>query len=89
MPEEEVTTPPEEDPKRRFTGKIIHLAEDGWGFITTPEIRFVRIFFHWTGLKPGQPNFKELTKGMQVEFAIKEYPDRGIRAIKIEVVRND
>lgn len=75
--------PPAKD--RRFNGKIIHVNDEGWGFITTPEVRFVRIFFHWTGLKNDTKKFLELKKGMKVEFNIKEYPDKGFRAIKIEV----
>jgi cold shock CspA family protein len=76
-----------EEPKRRFKGKIIHVNEDkGWGFITTPEIRFVRIFFHWTALRPDTLNFKELKKGMKVEFSIIELPGRGVRAIKVGVI---
>jgi cold shock CspA family protein len=83
-PDEKVET--KEEPKR-YKGKIIHVSEEGWGFITTPEIKFTRIFFHWTGLRNDTLNFKDLMKGMQVEFSTKEYEDKGLRAIKIEVLK--
>ena len=69
-------------------GKIIHLDEKGWGFITSPDIEFTRIFFHWTGLKQDTLNFKELKRGMRVEFTEKQSPDpeKGWRAIKIKVI---
>ena len=76
------------DNTRRLTGKIIHLSDSGWGFVTTPEIKFVRIFFHWTGLNP-KTNFETLKKGMMIEFNVKEYEDKGLRAIKIEVLNEN
>ena len=68
-----------------MTGKIIKLDKTGWGFITSVDKPFTRIFFHWTGLSQKAPNFTELKKGMQVSFDIIEYQDKGWRAIKIEV----
>ena len=71
----------------QYTGKIIHInSKEGYGFITTPEIPFERIFFHWSALREGI-KFLDLTKGMVVTFETKEFEDRGLRAIHVEVVR--
>jgi cold shock CspA family protein len=70
----------------RMNGKIIHLSAAGWGFITSEDIKFERIFFHWTGLDQDTKRFPELEKGMKVEFTPKEYDDKGWRAIRIKVV---
>lgn len=74
-----------------MVGKIIHLDETGWGFISSPEIEFTRIFFHWTGLKQDTLNFKELKRGMKVEFEAKQSPDpkKGYRAIKVGIIDGD
>lgn len=71
---------------RRVKGKIIKISEKGWGFITSQEIKFTRIFFHWTSLKQNTVNFTDLKNGMKVEFTPIEIPDKGCRAIKIEVL---
>lgn len=71
---------------KRIKGKIIHISEEGWGFATSPEIKFTRIFFHWTGLEQSTLKFPELRKGMRIEFEAKEYVDKGVRAIKIKVI---
>lgn len=78
--------PLEEIKEPRVTGKIIHLSEDGWGFITSQEIKFTRIFFHWTSLEQSTLKFPELKKGMKVKFSSKEYQEKGTRAIKIKVI---
>lgn len=72
-------------------GKIIHLDEKGFGFITSAELEFTRIFFHWTGLTQNTLNFKQLKRGMKVEFEAKQSPnpDKGWRAVKIKVIEND
>ncbi len=78
---EEVTKP------TRVRGKIIHIALDkGWGFISSRDIKFTRIFFHWSALGP-LDKFQELHKGMEVEFTPMEIPNQGYRAIKIEVIK--
>jgi len=74
------------DTTEPIKGKIIHVAEDGWGFITSPEIEFERIFFHWTGLARGTLNFKKLERNMKVEFIPIEVPEKGWRAIRIKVL---
>jgi cold shock CspA family protein len=85
-------TEPKEDPiespdERRVKGKIIKVSEEGWGFITSIEIKFTRIFFHWTSLKQETLNFKDLKQGMEVEFTPIEVQDKGWRAIRIEVIQ--
>lgn len=85
VPTETDTTPikPEE---KRVVGKIIKVSEDGWGFISSKDIKFTRIFFHWTSLKQDTLKFTELRNGMKVEFTAVEVQDKGWRAIKIKVV---
>jgi cold shock CspA family protein len=71
---------------KRVTGKIIKVSEEGWGFISSKDIKFTRIFFHWTSLKQGTRNFKDLKNGMKVEFTPVEVEGKGFRAIKILVI---
>jgi cold shock CspA family protein len=76
------------DKDKRYVGKIIHISDKGWGFITTPDLKYVRIFFHWQALKQGV-SFPNLKKGQLVEFNVIEYPDKGARAIKIGLVNEE
>ena len=46
------------DTTKEYRGKIIKVVKrtdnpnsNGWGFITSRDIPYRRIFFHWTGLK--------------------------------------
>lgn len=73
----------------QMIGKIIHLSDAGWGFITSTEIKYTRIFFHWTGLVQDTLNFSELTKGLKVEFTPLDSADKGWRAIRIKVIDDD
>lgn len=75
--------------RERYVGKIIKVHPDGWGFITTKEIQFTRIFYHWSGLNQDTLHFTELEKGMDVEFEVIEVPYKGLRAIKIKVLENE
>lgn len=71
-------------------GKIVFLEETkGFGFIISSEIPFTRIYFHWSGLIPDTLNFKDLKKGMEVEFIPITQILNGIKAIKIKVITND
>lgn len=76
----------------RLKGKIIKVdMERGYGFITSKEVPFTRIFFHWTSLLQDTKNFAELSKNMDVEFTKQELMDeetkqKKIRAIKIRVL---
>jgi cold shock CspA family protein len=75
--------------ERRIIGKIIKVSEEGWGFISSKEIKFTRIFFHWTSLKQDTFNFQDLKNGMKVEFTPVEVEGKGWRAIKIRVVTDE
>lgn len=87
---EETPTEPDTSPikhdERRVVGKIIKVSDDGWGFISSKEIKFTRIFFHWTSLKQDTLKFTDLKNGMRVEFTPVEVEGKGWRAIKIRVV---
>jgi cold shock CspA family protein len=73
----------------RAHGKIIKVSESGWGFISSKDIKFTRIFFHWTSLKQTTLKFQELKSGMKVEFTPVEIEGKGWRAIKIEVLSEE
>lgn len=75
--------------EKRVIGKIIKVSDDGWGFISSKEIKFTRIFFHWTSLKQDTLKFQELKNGMKVEFTPVEVEGKGWRAIKIRVVKDE
>jgi cold shock CspA family protein len=77
------------DEKAIMTGKIIKLSPDGWGFISTKDKPFTRIFFHWSAINSGTLHFTELRKGMLVEFECISYQEKGWRAIRIDVVDKD
>lgn len=77
---------PHKEEEERVTGKIIKISEKGYGFISSKDIKFTRIFFHWTSLKQDTLHFTQLEKGMKVEFTPMETEDKGYRAIKIRVL---
>lgn len=75
--------------KQKYTGTIFALNKDrGFGFITSKhaDLRFKKIFFHWTALKNDTVEFTELKRGDEVEFETIELEDKGIRAINIDVL---
>lgn len=76
--------PDKEDSK--IEGKIIHLGTGGWGFITSEELPYTRIFFHWTTLEGDTLRFPDLKKGMRVRFVPQVRTDGSYRALKIKVV---
>ena len=76
----------EADKDKRIVGRIIKLSEEGWGFISSKDIQFTRIFFHWTALEQDTLNFKDLKSKMMVEFKPVEIEGKGWRAIKIRVI---
>lgn len=88
IPDEPVTAEDISDAlPKRITGKIIYLDEkEGWGFITSHELKFTRIYFHWTFLVQDTLHFLQLRKGMKVEFEPKEHAERGWRAIRVVVI---
>lgn len=81
--------------QRRVQGRITLINEEGWGFISSKEIPFRRIFFHWSFLDQDQPalnepkelsHFEQLEEGMMVEFKPLDIPEKGWRAIKIKIL---
>lgn len=72
----------------RMKGKVIRVDPRGFGFISSKEIEFTRIFFYWTALVSNTLNFKELRTGMDVEFTPVSVPEKGYRAIKVKVIDN-
>jgi hypothetical protein len=78
---------PPVDENKRIKGRIIHVEKGaGWGFISSPEIPFTRIFFHWTALTQDTLNFTQLEKNMMVEFNPKVFDGSKHRAIKLRVI---
>lgn len=73
----------------RVVGKVIKVSEGGWGFISSKEIKFTRIFFHWTSLRQDTIKFDKLRNGMRVEFTPIEVEGKGTRAIKIKVLPDE
>lgn len=80
---------PDRPEEKRVKGKIIKVSDEGWGFISSKDIKFTRIFFHWTSLKQDTLKFQELKNGMKVEFTPVEVEGKGWRAIKIRVVKDE
>lgn len=73
----------------RVVGKIIKVSKDGWGFISSRQIEFTRIFFHWTALKQDTLSFLDVRKGMLVEFTPVQIPDKGWRALHVRVIEQE
>ena len=71
---------------KRVVGRLIKVDPKGYGFISSKEIPYTRIFFHWTGLLQDTKNFAELENGQFVEFETMRVEGKGVRAIKIRVV---
>jgi cold shock CspA family protein len=72
--------------EKRVQGKIIKVSDEGWGFISSKDIKFTRIFFHWTSLRQDTLKFTDLKNGLKVEFTPVEVDGKGWRAIKIKVL---
>jgi len=71
---------------KRVKGKIFKLSPQGYGFISSHDIPFTRIFFHWSSLKANTRKFTELRVGDLVEFTPQDTKDKGTRAIRITVL---
>lgn len=71
--------------EKRITGKVIKVSKEGYGFISSKEVPFTRIFFHWTSLQANTMRFTDLRAGMKVSCVAYEVEDKGWRAIKIKV----
>lgn len=80
------------EPQVKSEGKIIKVQkEKGFGFIISKDHKFVKFFFHWTGLIQTTVKFEDLTEGMKVKFipimeSANKKKNRGPRAIQIEVI---
>lgn len=85
--------------EKRYKGKIIAIIEGeggGYGFISSRDIPYRRIFFHWSALLPDTKTFDLLEEGDEVEFTGINLPDsvesdgtkkiRGWRALRIKVL---
>lgn len=70
----------------KVVGRVIKVSKDGWGFISSRDIQFTRIFFHWTSLRQDTIPFLELKTGMYVEFTPLQIPMKGWRAVHVRVV---
>lgn len=71
---------------RKIVGRIIKVSKEGWGFISSKDIQFTRIFFHWTALQQDTATFLELRTGMIVEFVPVQIPGKGWRAVHIKIL---
>jgi cold shock CspA family protein len=70
----------------KLTGRIIKVSKAGWGFISSRDIEFTRIFFHWTALRQDTLGFKEIETGMNVEFTPIQVPGKGYRAVHVRIL---
>lgn len=72
------------------TGKIIKLSsiEQGYGFIVSKDHPCERIYFHWSNLVQNTLRFPKLKNRMEVEFDLRETPDRGLRAYRVRVIED-
>lgn len=92
--EEEPTTPEEIQDEisgtekrwvgKEIDGKIIKLGS-GWGFISSTNIPYTRIFFHWTNLVQDTLKFPELRKNMKVSFILTYKEGRDYSAVRVRV----
>ena len=73
----------------KVTGRIIKVSKAGWGFISSRDIEFTRIFFHWTALRQDTIPFLELRSGMQVEFTPLQIQGKGWRAVHVRVIEKE
>ena len=79
--------------EKRIIGKIIRTDPRGYGFITSNEIPFERIFWHWTSLTFDTLKFPDIRRGMKVEFVPRHQgqdfetkKDKGYKAIRITII---
>lgn len=77
------------DEIKRATGRIIKVSKQGWGFISSKQIEFTRIFFHWTALQQNTTPFLQLRTGMWAEFTPMEIPGKGWRAVHVRIIERE
>jgi cold shock CspA family protein len=81
---------PEKELPQRMIGKIVRLHQHkGYGFISTPDLPFTKIFFHWSALIQSTLNFVQLKPGMKVEFTPIKLEDKGYRANHVKVIDDE
>lgn len=69
-------------------GKITKLdPKEGWGFLASDELKFTRIFFHWSALR--KIHFDTLKVGMEMEFKAVDIPEKGWRAFNIHPIKKE
>lgn len=68
-------------------GKIFAINQKGYGFISSEEQPFTRIFFHWTHLATGT-RFIDLKKNQYVEFDLVDDDRGGYSAIRVSLIDN-
>ena len=79
---------------KRIQGKIFSINEKkGYGFITSLELEFEKIYFYWSNLVNGISFKTDLKKGTLVEFDLvwveaKEGRPAGWNAFRIDLVRD-
>lgn len=71
---------------KRVEGKVIMINKRGYGFISTKEVPYTRIYFHWTNLLPQTINFAEIRRGDPVDFILEKKDDGTYKAIKVDVL---
>lgn len=73
----------------KVIGRIIKVSKAGWGFISSRDIEFTRIFFHWTALRQDTIPFLDLRTGMTVEFTPLKVDGKGWRAVHVRVIERE
>lgn len=75
--------------EKRVEGKIIAVNKRGFGFISSKEIPYTRIYFHWTNLLPQTINFADLKRSDPVDFICEKKPDGTYRAVKVDILEKE
>jgi len=71
---------------KKVVGRVIKVSRKGWGFISSKEIEFTRIFFHWTALRQDTLPFLEVKAGMMAEFTPLKIEGKGYRAVHVRIL---
>jgi cold shock CspA family protein len=74
---------------KRIEGKVIMINKRGYGFISSKEVPYTRIYFHWTNLIPQTINFAEIKRGDPVDFLLEKKDDGTFKAIKVDVLERE
>jgi hypothetical protein len=85
-----MTTENNKPEEKEITGRITAIFDKGYGFIISPDLKFTRIFFHWTALRQDTLRFDQIKKGMFCNFIAKEITDKEgvkqMRAFKVKII---